>query len=260
MSDVLGSGDRDGSSANRVAKRGLINPALSAVLIAAELIVWPAGRAFADGLSFTSPGSAAPTAWTGIYLGLNGGYSFGASDWSDSVTGTSSGTFPVTGFVFGGTAGANYQIGALVFGVEGDVAWSDVHGAGTFTAAALCAGGCLTSNSWLATVRGRLGYAFGSVLVYGTGGMAFGDVRANFSNDPISAATETGWTAGAGIEFAFAPNWTGKVEYLFVDLSNGSCAADCAIQNPVGPALIPNVVVKFDESIARVGVNYKFGW
>jgi iron complex outermembrane recepter protein len=195
--------------------------------------------------------------WTGLYLGLNGGYSFGGSDWTDGVTGGSTGNFNTSGFVFGGTLGGNYQVGPWVFGVEADDDWSDVSGFGTFTATSLCAGGCLTKNNWLATVRGRVGYAFDRFLVYGTGGAAFGDVRAGFSNDPVTDASGTGWAAGAGIEVAVASNWTAKAEYLFVDLPNGSCTANCAIQNPSGPPLVPNVAVKFNESIVRLGINYK---
>jgi opacity protein-like surface antigen len=146
--------------------------------------------------------------WTGIYLGLNGGYSFGGSNWTDSVTGTSTGNFGTSGFVFGGTVGANYQVGSLVFGVEAGGDWTDASGFGTFTASALCAGGCLTTSSWLSTVRGRAGYAFDRFLVYGTGGAAFGNVRANFSNNPISSMTKAGWTIGAGVEVALGRNWT----------------------------------------------------
>jgi iron complex outermembrane recepter protein len=196
--------------------------------------------------------------WTGIYLGLNAGYSFGGSDWTDSVTDSSSGSFGTSGFVLGGTLGANYQVGSLVFGVEADGDWADASGFGTFTASNLCAGGCLTTDTWLATVRGRVGHAFDRFLAYGTAGAAFGDVRANFSNDPVSSATEAGWTAGGGIEVALDRNWTAKAEYLFVDLGNGSCTTDCAIANANGPPTIPNVAVKFDESIVRGGVNYRF--
>ena len=206
--------------------------------------------------------------WTGIYLGVNGGFTFGGSDWTDSVTGASSNVFNTSGFVFGGTLGANYQAGSWVFGLEADGDWADSSGFGTFTTTSttsLCAGGCLTKNTWLATARGRAGYAFDRFLVYGTGGAAFGNVQANFSNDPISSATKAGWTAGAGVEVAVAPHWSAKAEYLFVDLGNGSCTTDCAIQNAgtfpnlLGPPLIPNVAVKFNESLFRAGINYKFG-
>src|SRR5262245_38267261 len=75
-------------------------------------------------------------------------------------------------------------------GVEGDGDWADASGFGTFTSTSLCAGGCLTANTWLSTVRGRVGYAFDRYLVYATAGAAFGDIRANFSNGPISRSTE----------------------------------------------------------------------
>jgi outer membrane immunogenic protein len=197
--------------------------------------------------------------WTGVYLGINAGFSFGGSDWTDSVTGGSTGSFGTSGFVLGGTVGGNYQIGSLVFGVEADGDWADASGFGTFTATPLCAGGCLTKDSWLSTVRGRAGYAFDRFLVYGTAGAAFGDVKANFSNDPVTSATKAGWTIGTGVEVALAPNWSAKAEYLFVDLGNGSCTTNCAIADASGTPIIPNVAVKFNESIVRGGVNYRFG-
>jgi iron complex outermembrane recepter protein len=218
-------------------------------------------------ISWTGPTLAAVN-WTGVYLGVNGGFTFGGSDWTDSVTGASSNVFNTSGFVFGGTLGANYQVGAWVFGVEADGDWADSSGFGTFTTTSttsLCAGGCLTKNTWLATARGRAGYAFDRFLVYGTGGAAFGNIQVNFSNDPVSSATKAGWTAGAGVEVAVAPHWSAKAEYLFVDLGDGSCTTDCAIQNAgtfpnlLGPPVTPNVAVKFNESLFRAGINYKFG-
>jgi outer membrane immunogenic protein len=219
------------------------------------------GQAFAADRTQLVPTKTLPPpfSWTGLYLGVNGGYSFGGSDWTDSVTGGSTGNFGTSGFLFGGTLGANYQIGAFVFGVEADGDWTKTGGFGTFTATSLCAGGCLTNSNWLATARGRFGYAFNRFLAYGTAGAAFGNVQANFSNDPVSSTTELGLTVGAGVEVALAANWTAKAEYLFVDLANGSCTADCTIQNPNGPPVIPNIAVKFNESIVRAGVNYKFG-
>ena len=199
--------------------------------------------------------------WSGVYLGVNGGYSLGGSDWSDAVTGQSSGSFGTSGFVLGGTLGANYQSGAWVFGLEADGGWADASGAGTLTQSGLCPGGCNTTDSWLATLRGRAGYAVDRFLAYGTAGAAFGDVRAGYSNHAVSAATKSGWTVGAGVEVAIAPHWTAKAEYLFVDLADGSCTAACAIADPSGaPPLIPNISVKFDESIVRGGINYKFGF
>ena len=136
--------------------------------------------------------------------------------------------------------------------------WANASGFGTFTASALCAGGCLTTSSWLSTVRGRAGYAFDRFLVYGTGGAAFGNVRANFSTDPVTSSIEAGWTVGAGVEVALARNWSAKAEYLFVNLANGSCTTDCAISDASGTPVIPNVAVKFNDSIVRGGINYRF--
>jgi opacity protein-like surface antigen len=205
-----------------------------------------------------SEAKSAAVDWTGIYLGLNSGFTFGASSWSDSVTGGSTGNFGSSGFVFGGTAGANYQIGSLVFGAEADGDWADASGFGTLTATSLCIGGCLTKNTWLSTVRGRAGYALDGFLIYGTAGAALGNVRANFSNDPVSSATKAGWTVGAGVEVGFARNWSAKAEYLFIDLADGSYTTDCAIANANGSPLIPNVAIKFNESIIRGGINYRF--
>lgn len=73
--------------------------------------------------------------------------------------------------------GANYQIGAFVFGVEADGDWTKTGGFGTFTATSLCAGGCLTNSNWLATARGRFGCAFDRFLAYGTAGAAFGNAQ-----------------------------------------------------------------------------------
>jgi outer membrane receptor protein involved in Fe transport len=222
-----------------------------------------------------SPASWAPPTgvnWTGVYVGVNGGFTYGGSNWTDSVTGTASDWFSTEGFVVGGTVGANYQVGSWVVGVEGDGDLATSSGFGTFTTTStsgLCAGGCNTKNSWLSTVRGRFGYAFDRFLVYGTGGAAFGDIQANFSNDPVTTSTVTGWTAGGGAEYALGSGWSAKAEYLFVDLGNGGCTTNCAIQTanqnpataattPFGPPIIPNVAVKFYENVFRAGLNYKF--
>jgi len=196
--------------------------------------------------------------WTGFYLGINGGYGFGQSSWSDPFNG-STGNFNTSGFLIGGTLGANYQIGSFVIGLEGDGDWNDANGT-TFVGVTNCAGiGCETKSDWLATIRGRAGFAWDRVLFYGTGGAAFGNVQAGSGALPFASGTQTGWTAGAGIEWAFAPNWTGKVEYLYVDLGNFSCpATSCGATNGLG--LFSPSTVTFTENIVRAGINYKFGW
>jgi outer membrane immunogenic protein len=188
-----------------------------------------------------SPDYAAPFDWTGFYVGVNGGYGFGKSNWTNS-TGTS-GDFDTSGGLVGGTLGYNLQTGVWVWGLEADIDASWIKGNG-------CGGGfCETRNSWLATARGRVGYATDRWLPYLTGGAAFGDIKMT----PFAAASETttnvGWTVGAGIEFAFLGAWSAKIEYLYADLGKATCsAATCGLDNDV----------TLKTSIVRAGVNYHF--
>ena len=108
--------------------------------------------------------------WTGFYIGINGGGGWG------SPSGTGINKFDVSGGMIGGTIGYNWQIGQIVVGAEGDIDWSGVKGNTT----ALCAAGCETRNNWLATLRGRLGYAFDRFLPYITAGLA----RRRHQRDP----------------------------------------------------------------------------
>jgi outer membrane immunogenic protein len=208
--------------------------------------------------SLPPPLPAAIYNWTGFYLGINGGFGTGISNWSDGVIGTT-GSFPISGFLIGGTAGVNYQIAEYVFGIEGDGDWTNLRGNSGSTCGAISAVvapplGFQTQSQWLATVRGRVGYAFDRILLYGTAGAAFGNVQTGL-NPPstFDSAVEAGWTVGAGIEVAFAQNWTAKAEYLFVDLPNATCttAANCG-----GAA---GSIVSFNENVIRAGINYKFG-
>jgi outer membrane immunogenic protein len=236
------------------------------ILIAGALALAATGQALAADLPpAAAPPPRAPAAyappplfsWTGFYLGINGGYGFGQSSWSDPND-VPTGNFNTSGFLIGGTLGANYQIGSFVIGIEGDGDWNDANGTtfnGSCAPNPIFAGGCTTKSDWLATVRGRAGFAWDRVLFYGTGGAAFGDVQAAATGLPFASGTQTGWTAGAGIEWAFAPNWTGKVEYLYVDLGNFSCPfTSCGATGN-----IPTTVT-FTENIIRAGINYKFGW
>ena len=153
----------------------------------------------------------------------------------------------------------NYQIGEYVFGIEGDGDWTNLHGnsgstCGAISAVVIPPVSCQTQSQWLATVRGRVGYAFDRILLYGTAGAAFGNIQTGL-NPPstFDSSVEAGWTVGAGLEYAFAQNWTAKVEYLFVDLPNGSCTT---VGNCGGAA---GSIVSFNENIFRAGINFKFG-
>jgi len=230
------------------------------ILIAGALALAAGGQALAADLP--QPGPPPPRApatyvpapvpvfsWTGIYVGINGGYAFGDSNWTDPILG-STGNFTTSGWLAGGTIGGNYQWGQFVLGIEGDGDWTNLTGT-TNSAAGSCGVGCTTQSDWLATVRGRAGWAWNRVLFYGTAGAAFAHVQAAAGAFPFMNSTEAGWTAGVGLEYAFAPNWTAKAEYLFVDLANASCGfANCGGTS---------TTVSLNENIIRAGVNFKFG-
>lgn len=230
-------------------------------LVAVATVLTASGQALAADLPQPGlPPAQSPGVynWTGLYIGINGGYGTGNSNWSDGPVGTT-GSFPTSGFLIGGTVGANYQIGQYVFGIEGDADWSNLQGSSGSTCGAISAlvpppVGCQTQSEWLATLRGRVGYAFDRILVYGTAGAAFGNIQTGL-NPPstFDSAIEAGWTVGGGLEFAFAQNWTAKVEYLFVDLPNGACTT---VGNCGGAA---GSIVSFNENVLRAGINFKFG-
>src|SRR5262245_4141112 len=102
--------------------------------------------------------------WTGFYVGVNGGYGWGTSRYEFPAA---TNRFDVSGGIAGGTVGYNYQVGQTVLGIEGDFDWQDVNGS-----APCVAGVCQTKSNWLATVRGRLGYAADRFMPYVTGGAA----------------------------------------------------------------------------------------
>lgn len=180
--------------------------------------------------------------WTGFYIGINGGYGWGNSDWN----GVFAARTDPSGFLVGGTLGYNWQTGPWVLGLEGDIAYSDMRG--SFTNA-VCPAGCETRNEWLATARGRLGYAIDRVMPYVTGGLAVGDIQANPTGFAGVSETNAGWTIGGGVEAALAPNWTAKIEYLHVDLGNVGCsAAACGAATNVD----------FQANVVRAGLNFRF--
>ena len=204
-----------------------------------------AAPAFAADLSrpaFKAPAYCRPPFnWSGFYVGINGGYGWGKSSWTDPATATTTGDFNISGALVGGTAGYNLQIGQLVVGAEGDIDASWIKG----TDATGC---CQTKNDWFATARARLGFALDRWMPFVTGGAAFGDVKLN-ALGASQTATRVGWTAGAGIEYAFMGAWSARVEYLYADLGTASCGvATCGTANDV----------TFKTSIVRAGLNYHF--
>jgi outer membrane immunogenic protein len=162
--------------------------------------------------------------WTGLYVGINGGYAF-----SDA-----------SGGLVGGTIGYNWQQGNIVFGVEGDLNWTNLDTDTTLNT---------VTNSWLGTARARVGVAMDRFMPYITGGAAFGNIDVAASPGFAgSDDTKVGWTVGAGVEFALGGNWTAKAEYLYVDLGSADCGAGC-------PA---NTDTSLTSNIVRAGLNYRF--
>jgi outer membrane immunogenic protein len=164
--------------------------------------------------------------WSGFYAGLNLGYGWG------KVTNT--GINP-SGILGGGQVGYNWQSGQFVFGAETDLQASGA--SDTFTAFKF-------SNPWFGTLRGRAGYAFNNFLVYGTLGLAYGDLRGEFGG-AVETHTMAGWAGGIGAEYGFAPNWSAKVEYLYMDLADRGFA-------------VTGMDNGYRANILRLGVNYHF--
>jgi outer membrane immunogenic protein len=220
------------------------------LLAAVGVAALTAGSALAadmpSGFSPRAPAYVPFFTWNGFYVGLNAGYGFGQSGWTDTVTQVSTGNFDVSGALVGGTAGYNFQFGGWVFGIEADVGWSNIKG----STATNCLGTCQTSNDWLGTARGRVGYAFDRFLPYFTGGAAFGGIKTSVTGVGNFSDTGVGWTGGAGLEYAFADRWTAKIEYLYVDLGKTTCNTTCSGGNPFD--------VTFTANIVRGGVNYRF--
>jgi outer membrane immunogenic protein len=232
-----------------------IHLGLSAALAAAFAVAATAAAQAADmpprPPAFYKAEPAAQTFdWTGFYLGLNGGYAFGRSSWSDPAVGADSGRFNTSGAVLGGQIGYNWQTGPVVLGLETDMDW--LNGKGS-SAGGVCAtdgaGACQTSQTWLGTTRARVGYAFDRWLPYVTGGVAYGDIRAAQPTG-TSSSTKTGWAAGAGVEYGINRNWSAKAEFLHVDLGTATF---------MGAASgTPTLSVPVKDDLARVGLNYRW--
>ena len=215
-----------------------------------------------------------PYSWSGFYLGANVGGSIGRSktnvnDAPAGATYNETTYLSAAGAIGGVQAGYNWQtnlplLGSTVFGLE-----TDIQGSGATTSS--CIAGCALNNAfavnasqkidWFGTVRGRIGLATGPVLSYVTGGYAYGRVNTSgnltnnfgtvsnpFSND----ATRGGYVLGSGVEASLGGNWTGKLEYLYVNLGKSSTG----LISPAGNAT--TVTAQTRENVFRGGINYAF--
>ena len=200
------------------------------MLLAAALVVLAAPAFAADYRTppqYADPLVAAPLFnWSGFYIGGHGGYGWG--------TGAGVST---SGFVGGGQLGFNYQIDRLVLGAEADISVSGIDGT---------AGGVTFGADYLGSLRARIGYAADRVLLYGTGGLAYG--RGDLTIGGLSnKQTQWGWALGGGIEAMVAPQLSARIEYLYMNLGHDTYGSVLGPMN-----------VGFTTGLLRAGVNYKF--
>jgi outer membrane immunogenic protein len=236
-----------------------------------------------------APVVAPAFSWTGFYIGVNAGYGWGSNTmnlrpspdaisqafWNPAfLAGAVPGAYGLKpdGFIGGGQIGYNMQFGTWLLGVEADLQYSNIKdsiavataGIPGFVPASFTASQDLR---WLGTARGRIGVTWDALLIYATGGAAFGETNygytlsapATLDFHTISASTtKFGWTVGGGLEYAFGGNWSVKGEYLYVDLDN-----ETFLTVPSGRAA--NLLTSFTADysnryhIARLGLNYRFG-
>lgn len=216
-----------------------------------------AAAALAALTATASAQDAAPYSWTGIYLGVNGGAGYFEGETTDyqgyflSTAGSATlGVDGVGGF-FGGTAGANFQIGQMVLGIEGDLQWASFDESrkwnlGFYVNEA--------SWDWFGTIRGRAGVALDRAMVYATGGAAFASVNHRYGStatpDFIVSYDDVEWgfAVGGGVEYALTDHISAKAEYLYIDIPTVTVEDTFA------------GIYDFNSSsqIVRGGLSYKF--
>ncbi|HEY2534179.1 MAG TPA: outer membrane protein [Xanthobacteraceae bacterium] len=180
----------------------------------------------AGGPYYTAPAALTLFSWAGPYLGGTIGYQWGH---------VSNNPTTPSGIAGGAEAGYNWQSGAFVFGGETDIQLSAADD--TFAPWQF-------SNPWFGTLRGRAGVAVNNILLYGTAGLAYGEIRADSFN-LTESHTSLGWVGGAGIETSLTPHWSVKAEWLYLDLADRSFAL-----TSTNNGLASNLL--------RMGVNYHF--
>jgi outer membrane immunogenic protein len=199
--------------------------------------------------------------WSGCYIGIEGGGAWGTSRHEDVNGLHITSDYNVSGGLIGGELGCNYQPAgsSWLVGLEGDLSWTNKKGSANDIVPfdTLFVSG--TQEHWLGTGRARLGWlATPQVLLYGTGGFAVASVEADVTPPAFATFTETqtrwGWTAGAGLEWAFFNNWSVKAEYLYVQLQNASYFAG----GVPAAGIVARGNVPLNNNIGRVGLNFKF--
>ena len=243
-----------------------------------------------------------PFTWTGFYAGVNAGGVWTNGNASTTTTafangfpiGTISGTaanlgevFPgsnfgggQSGFIGGGQAGYNWQTGAFVFGVETDFDGTTLSRSRSvigpsFVEPIFGLTDFFTANGsvkldWLGSTRGRVGYAWDRLLIYGTGGVAYGGASSHLDvfdavhgfdfSSSGGSSSRVGWTIGGGVEYAFTNNWIIGAEYLYYDLGSRhlNIVPNAAASDFFGTSVFSQTKISFTGSVARARISYKF--
>jgi outer membrane immunogenic protein len=242
----------------------------SLALAAAALLASCAAAAAAD-LPRPPPIAVAPApymGWSGFYVGVNvgGGMGNGRHDFGIAAApGFASVNNLIQGAIGGGQVGFNWQTGIAVVGVEADFQGTGIKGSLTAPCLPALCGLPLSATysqklPWFGTVRGRLGVTSAGWLIYATGGFVYGSVE-NYAAATAGVATavatlnqvRTGWTIGGGVEVAFAPGWSAKLEYLYFEFGRVD-------QTFVVGGGLPNITdsAALTMNVVRAGVNYRF--
>jgi outer membrane immunogenic protein len=215
-----------------------------------------------------APAVAAPMYdWSGFYVGVFGGGGFGNHNLNNALGPAGFANFTLnyssTGGIGGGEAGFNWQSGSAVFGVEADGFWSGIKGNNHFgsTDAFGFASDDATSLRWGGTLRARGGIAVDRLLLFFTGGWAYGSLQHTNTDTAFGIDQFTnkrnGLTAGGGIAYAMTSNLIGKIEYRYYDFGDYTRAAVASTGvTPNGqlPYTIHNTY-----SVVTLGLDYKFG-
>lgn len=234
----------------------------------AALVLAPSAALAAD-MAVKAPVPVAIYDWTGFYVGVSAGGSVGNSNHIDAASGLGdAGGYNIKGGMVGGTLGYNWQVSNFVLGFEGDYSWVSEYGSNSDIGPAPAALAALdgrgdplfqsfTKETWLATARIRLGYAVNNLLFYGTGGYAAAGVEAGVKDAGTNvllasaSSTRSGWVAGGGLEWGFAPNWSAKFEVLYTQFEDKPFFT---LQ-----AEGPRSAIPLNDTAARAGINYRFG-
>jgi outer membrane immunogenic protein len=227
------------------------------------LLAGTAGLALVSGSALAAdmrPAARAPIytpmmsvySWTGCYIGGNAGGLWAKKDWT-SFTGAAESSVDISGGVAGGQVGCNYQVSTWVFGIQGDYDWTNANASSTD--AVFLAATDQTKIKALASITGRVGYTWDRFLGYVKGGGAWESDDYNISTPGLLSSlseTRTGWTIGVGGEYAVNDWLTGFVEYDYYDFDTKS-------DTFTGTFLTPTISIKETKSVAKAGINFKFG-